>query len=185
MTIHSYPTGEPCWTWRVPEKWSCSEAYLETLDGRRLLDYRRPPPARCFLLAALRGGRQPGRAAAAICTSTRACPRPSPSSSSITSETGGCALPGAEGCAGRGGYRVVIRTRFEPGTLKVGEVVIPGKSQDCFVLAAHLCHPGMVNDDLSGVVVGLDVARSLLAGPPAIPHTACSSCPRRSARWLT
>jgi aminopeptidase-like protein len=62
-------------------------------------------------------------------------------------------------------YRVVIRTQLEPGSLKVGEVVVPGKSQDCFVLAAHLCHPGMVNDDLSGVVVGLEVARALLAGP--------------------
>jgi aminopeptidase-like protein len=59
-------------------------------------------------------------------------------------------------------YRVVIRTSFEPGTLKVGEIVIPGKSMETFVVVAHLCHPSMVNDDLSGVVVGLDVARSLL-----------------------
>jgi aminopeptidase-like protein len=62
-------------------------------------------------------------------------------------------------------YRVVIRSQFEAGALKVGEVVVPGKSRDCFVLAAHLCHPAMVNDDLSGVVVGLEVARLLLAGP--------------------
>ena len=38
MIIHEYPTGEPCWTWRVPEKWTCDQAYLETLDGRRLID---------------------------------------------------------------------------------------------------------------------------------------------------
>jgi aminopeptidase-like protein len=31
-------------------------------------------------------------------------------------------------------------------------------------MAAHLCHPAMVNDDLTGVVVGLDVMRSLLNG---------------------
>ncbi len=43
MTIHEYPTGEPCWTWRVPEKWTCRQAYLETLDGRRLLDYADHP----------------------------------------------------------------------------------------------------------------------------------------------
>jgi aminopeptidase-like protein len=60
---------------------------------------------------------------------------------------------------------VVIETTFEPGTLKVGEVVIPGESDETFVLVAHLCHPAMVNDDLTGVVVGLDVARALLAGP--------------------
>ena len=60
-------------------------------------------------------------------------------------------------------YRVVIRTLFEPGELKVGEIVIPGQSSQTFVLVAHLCHPAMVNDDLTGVVVGLEVARALLA----------------------
>ena len=43
VRIHEYPTGEPCWTWRVPEKWTCHEAYLETLDGRRLIDYADHP----------------------------------------------------------------------------------------------------------------------------------------------
>ncbi|MEK6256762.1 MAG: DUF4910 domain-containing protein, partial [Chloroflexota bacterium] len=38
MTIHEYPSGTPVWTWNVPEKWTCHEAYLETLDGKRLLD---------------------------------------------------------------------------------------------------------------------------------------------------
>ncbi len=43
MKIHEYPTGETCWTWRIPEKWTCHEAYLETLDGRRLIDYTDHP----------------------------------------------------------------------------------------------------------------------------------------------
>src|SRR5512137_888858 len=43
MQIHEYPSGEPCWTWRVPEKWTCHEAYLETLDGRRLIDAAEHP----------------------------------------------------------------------------------------------------------------------------------------------
>ena len=65
-------------------------------------------------------------------------------------------------------YRVVIDSRFEPGHLKVGEVVVPGEVDECFVLVAHLCHPAMVNDDLAGVVVGLDVMRALQAMPK--PH---------------
>jgi len=58
-------------------------------------------------------------------------------------------------------FRVVIRSSFEPGTLKVGEMVIEGESEETFVIVAHLCHPAMVNDDLSGVVVALEVARAL------------------------
>ena len=61
-------------------------------------------------------------------------------------------------------YVVTIRTSFEPGTLKVGEVVIPGESDETFVLTGPLwCHPAMANDDSTGVAVGLEVAKTLLA----------------------
>jgi len=60
-------------------------------------------------------------------------------------------------------YKVVINTTFEFGTLKVGEVIAPGKSDDCIVLCAHLCHPAMVNDDLAGIVVGIKVMQELLS----------------------
>ena len=43
MTVHGYPTGTECWTWLVPEKWTCQEAWLETLDGRRLFSYEDNP----------------------------------------------------------------------------------------------------------------------------------------------
>ena len=43
MQIHEYTTGESCWTWHVPEKWSCHEAFLETVDGVRLIDYADNP----------------------------------------------------------------------------------------------------------------------------------------------
>ncbi len=47
----------------------------------------------------------------------------------------------------------------------MAEAVVPGESRETFVLVAHLCHPAMVNDDLTGVVVGLEAFRRLLAGP--------------------
>src|SRR5690606_18102519 len=34
MQVHEYPSGTECFTWTVPEKWTCREAWLETLDGR-------------------------------------------------------------------------------------------------------------------------------------------------------
>ena len=36
MKIHEYPGGSHCWTWVVPEKWTCIEASLETIDGRQI-----------------------------------------------------------------------------------------------------------------------------------------------------
>ena len=60
-------------------------------------------------------------------------------------------------------YRIVIRSSFSYGTLKVGEIVIPGATQDSVVLECHLCHPHMVNDDMTGVAVAIDIARALRA----------------------
>ncbi|MGW8252082.1 MAG: DUF4910 domain-containing protein, partial [Anaerolineales bacterium] len=165
MTIHEYSTGEPCWTWRVPEKWTCHEAYLETLQGERLIDYAEHPlhvvsyslphvglVSRDELLRHLHVHPSLPDAIPFVFKY-------------YERDWGLCATQRLRDSLRDNAYQVVIRSRFEPGTLKVGEVVVPGESDDCFVLAAHLCHPAMVNDDLSGVVVGLEVARRLLAGP--------------------
>jgi aminopeptidase-like protein len=62
-------------------------------------------------------------------------------------------------------YNVVIRTEFEPGEMKIGEILLQGKQPDTFVIEAHLCHPAQANDDLSGVVVAVETARRLLEIP--------------------
>jgi len=45
--------------------------------------------------------------------------------------------------------------------MRVGEAVAPGASPESIVLCSHLCHPAMVNDDMTGVAVGLEVIRRL------------------------
>ena len=165
MRTHEYPTGMRCWTWLVPEKWSCQEAYLETLDGRRLFSYADHPlhvvsyslpfegdVSRELLLEHLHVHptlpdaipfifKYYDRDWALCCSRTLR--------DSLTDER----------------YRVVIRSHASFGTLKVGEVVVDGETDETVVLCAHLCHPGMANDDLSGVLVGLDVMRALREGP--------------------
>ena len=43
LIIHKYASGTKCWTWEIPDKWSCREAYVETLDGRRIIDNANSP----------------------------------------------------------------------------------------------------------------------------------------------
>ena len=43
LKIHKIPTGTKCWTWIVPEKWSVKEAYIDDLDGNRILDLKNHP----------------------------------------------------------------------------------------------------------------------------------------------
>jgi len=168
MTIHAYPSGEPCWTWRVPEKWTCHTAYLETLDGRRLIDYNDHPLHVVSYSLPFEGvvSREE------LLQHLHVHPHHADAIPFVFKyyqrDWGLCTSQKLRDSLQDDAYRVVIRSSFTQGSLKVGEVVIPGKSAETFVLAAHLCHPAMVNDDLTGVVVGIDIAQALLAGPT--PH---------------
>ncbi|HSF82384.1 MAG TPA: DUF4910 domain-containing protein [Anaerolineales bacterium] len=160
--VHAYPTGEACWTWRVPEKWTCLEATLETLDGKRLLDYAEHPLHAVSYSLPFEGVVRREELLQHLHVHPR-LPDAIPFVFKYYDRDWGlCATQELRDQLGDEAYRVVIRTSFEPGALKVGEVNIPGESDETFVLVAHLCHPAMVNDDLTGVVVGLEVARALL-----------------------
>jgi aminopeptidase-like protein len=165
MTIHEYPTGTPCWTWKIPEKWTCDEAFLETLDGERIIDVKNHPLHVVSYSLPFEGVVKRKDLLPHLHTHQRLVDA-IPFVFKYYDRDWGLCLPQAlKNTLKEEAYRVVIRTRFEQGTLKVGEVVIPGESAESFMLAAHLCHPAMVNDDLTGCVVGLDVARALLKGP--------------------
>ena len=161
MTIHAYPTGMPCWTWLVPEKWTCHEAYLETLDGRRVfsvsdhalhvVSYSLPYDGIVGREELLRHLHVHPRLRDAIPFMFKYYER----------DWGLCCSAAVRDTLTDDSYRVVIRSTFSLGTLKVGEVIVPGTTDETIVLCAHLCHPAMVNDDLTGVVVGMDVMRAL------------------------
>ena len=165
MHIHEYPTGTECFTWIVPEKWTCHEAWLETLEGRRLISYADHPlhavsyslpfdgiVTRDELMRHLHvHPLLPGAVPFIFKYYER--------------DWGLCCSQRLRDSLTDAHYRVRIRTSFTYGTLKVGEVVVPGRTNETIVLAAHLCHPGMANDDLSGVAVGIGVIRELLRAP--------------------
>ncbi len=162
MTIHKYPTGTECWTWLVPEKWTCQEAWLETLGGCRLFSYEDSPLH--VVSYSLPVNREVSREE--LFEHLHVHPRLPDAIPFVFKyyerDWGLCCSKTLKDSLRDDRYRVVIRSDFSYGTLKVGEVIVPGRSSETFVLCAHLCHPAMANDDLSGVVVGLKVMQELL-----------------------
>lgn len=163
MMIHEVPSGTKVWTWTVPEAWSCSEAYLDTLDGHRLIDladhplhavsYSLPFEGEIIREELLRHLHVHPNLPDAIPYVFKYYQR----------DWGLCASQELRDSLKDDRYKVTIRSEFKPGSLKIGEVIVPGEVDECFVVAAHLDHPAMVNDDLTGVVVGLEAAKQLLA----------------------
>lgn len=160
LTVHEVPSGTQCWTWRVPNKWGCREAYIEA-GGQRLVDVADHP------LHIVYGSQPIDRMVSheeLMQHLTWKDDRPGaiPFEFKYYEPDWGFCIPrnwlprftAAE-------YRVKIDVVDEPGTLKIGEHFIQGESDRCVVIVAHLCHPAMVNDDLAGVAVSVDIARRL------------------------
>jgi aminopeptidase-like protein len=162
MTIHEYPSGTECWTWLVPEKWTCHQAFLEALDGRRLFSYDDNPLH--VVSYSLPIDRVVSREE--LFRHLHVHPELPEAIPFIFKyyerDWGLCCSQKLKASLAEDHYRVVIQSTFSYGALKVGEIVAHGSSAETFVLCAHLCHPAMVNDDLSGVVVGLKVMQELL-----------------------
>jgi aminopeptidase-like protein len=63
-------------------------------------------------------------------------------------------------------YEVCIDSSLHNGHLTYGEVYLPGNTDDEILISAHICHPSLANDNLSGVVVAAYLARHI----SQIPH---------------
>ena len=165
MAIHEFPTGIECLTWLIPEKWTCKEAWLETLDGRRQFSYADHPLHVASYSLPFDGIVSKEE----LLKHLHVHPLMPDAVPFIFKyyerDWGLCCTRQMRETLTEEQYRVIIRTEFSYSTLKVGEVILPGETEESIVLCAHLCHPGQVNDDLSGLVVGMEVMRRLMLLP--------------------
>lgn len=161
MTLHEYPTGTECWSWIIPEKWTCREAYLETLDGRRLFsygDHMLHVPSYSWPFDGVIGRDELFEHLTVHPVLKDATPY---HYLFYRREWGLCCSQALKETLTDDQYRVVIDAAFSFGLLKVGETVIQGASDDCIVICGQLDHPAQANDGLSGCIVGVEVMREL------------------------
>lgn len=167
LTIHEVPSGTRCWTWTIPNQWDCQEAWIEPLnaDGSpaeaRLVDLADHPLH--IVYGSLPIDRIVDREELlAHLTFKEDRPGAIPFEFKYYEPDWGFCVP--RNWLPRftaDSYRVKINAVSQPGTLKVGEHFIQGQTERCIVIVSHLCHPAMVNDDLAGVAVSVDVARHI------------------------
>lgn len=161
LKIHEIPTGTKCWTWIVPEKWSVKEAYIDEVGGAKVLDLKDHPlhvmsyslpvdeiVTKEELMKHLHTNpKRPG----AIPFEFKYYER----------DWGFCIQNNKLKELTKDKYKVFIDSKFEKGSLKVGDYTIEGETEETIVVMAHLCHPAMVNDDLTGVAVLVDIAKKV------------------------
>lgn len=161
LKIHKVATGTKCWTWHVPEKWSVKEAWIEDMKGNRILDLKDHP------LHVLSYSLPVDKTVSKEVLLEHLHTIPNKPNTIpyefkfYERDWGFCIEHNKLEQLTDDNYKIFIDSKFENGTLKIGECIIPGQSDNSIVLVAHSCHPAMANDDLAGVSVLVDIAKDL------------------------
>ncbi len=161
IEIHEVATGTPVFDWTVPNEWNIREAWVKDPDGRKIVDFAdhslhvlnySVPVHETLALDELQ----------AHLHSLPEHPVWIPYRTSYFQERWGFCLPHRQREAlPSGNYEVYIDSTLERGHLTYGELVLPGKSQQEFLLSCHVCHPSLANDNLSSLAVSTTLAERL------------------------
>lgn len=158
-------SGTTCHDWTVNDEWTVRDAYVADLSGRRVIDFQKHtlhlmgysvPVREQMTLAQLRPHLY----------TLPEHPDWIPYCTSYYQHTWGFCLTQRQlDTMDEGPYDVVIDSHIGPGELSIGEVLVLGDSEEEVLISAHTCHPSLVNDNLSGIVVATEVAAALAALP--------------------
>ncbi len=162
---HEVPSGTTAYDWTVAEEWNLREAWIADASGRRLVDSREHN-------LHVVGYSEPVRLTVSreeLLTHLHSLPEHPdwiPYRTSYYHRTWGFCVPHRlVEELGEGPFEVVVDADLAPGHLTYGELVLLGDSEEEVMLTAHLCHPSIANDNLSGLVLATELARTLAALP--------------------
>ncbi len=169
LEIHSFPSGTECFTWRVPPGWAVDRAEIRL--GDRVLLRHADHPLTVQPYSDSFSGRVGRDELLKHLVWSEARPDAYAYRAQLAYQTDlrrdwQMSLPWAVvRDLPEGDYEIDLRTRFFDGAMPVGEAVLEGDSPHSILIVAHICHPGIADDGLSGAVTGIRLMRWLSALP--------------------
>jgi aminopeptidase-like protein len=154
-------TGTKVYDWTVAKEWNVKDAYIKNSSGRKIVDFKNSnlhllnysiPVKKRVLLEELKEH---------IFTIPE---RPDwiPYRTSYYNENWGFCMTHNQFLELRDKeFDVVIDSCLTNGYLTYGECFIEGEKKDEVLLSCHICHPSLCNDNLSGIVLSVFLAKHL------------------------
>lgn len=153
LKIFEVPSGTKVFDWVVPKEWKISEAYIETLDGTRILDFKENNlhvvgysipinkiVSRDELLSILYTQKDQPNAVPYV-------------TSYYKERYGFCCTECFKESLADDYYHIVIKSELFEGYLNYAEVILPGYENKEVMFSTYICHPSMANNEISGPIV--------------------------------
>lgn len=164
LTVHEVPSGMTVFDWTVPKEWNIRDAYVKDASGRRVIDFQVNNLHVVSYSAPVRRRMSKIELLPHLHTLPD-YPDWIPYRTSYYKESWGFCLSHRQLAAfPEGEYEVCIDSTLTDGSLTYGECFIAGEYDDEVLLYAHICHPSLCNDNLSGIAVATLLARELKTG---------------------
>jgi aminopeptidase-like protein len=171
IELHEVPSGTRVLDWTVPPEWNLREAWIADQSGRRIVDAR-DHPLHILGYSAAVATRLPGKELQEHLWSLPERPDLIPARTSYWERRWGFCLADSVRRTIRDDELYDVRidaTHDESGSLTYGEGVIRGTTEDELLLSTYVCHPGLANDGVSGIVAVALLGRYAPAG--ALRHS--------------
>ncbi|MFB5085874.1 DUF4910 domain-containing protein [Psychrobacillus sp. PGGUH221] len=162
VQLYEVQTGTKVFDWEVPKEWNIKDAYIMDEKGRKIVDFKKhnlhvvgysTPIDKILSLDELQKHLY----------SIEEQPNAIPYITSYYKERWGfCISHHEREKLKEGNYHVFIDSELKNGNLTYGEFIIPGESDKEVFLSTYLCHPSMANNELSGPVLAVYLAKWLM-----------------------
>ncbi|MFQ5717498.1 MAG: DUF4910 domain-containing protein, partial [Nitrospinales bacterium] len=161
INITEVPSGTQVFDWTVPNEWNISDAYILDPDGKKIVDFQE---SNLHVL----GYSEPVDAKVHLdelkkhLHSLPDMPDAIPYLTSYYKRQWGFCLKHRDLASLKDGtYTVKIDSTLKPGSLTIGECLLPGKQENEILLSCYTCHPSSANDCLSGMALAAMLGKLL------------------------
>lgn len=165
LLIHEVPSGYQAFDWTVPDEWNIQSASLVDPDGSTVVDFadsnlhvvNYSEPTDTYV---------DWEDLQSHLHSIPELPNAIPYVTSYYNRNWGFCLPDSQLLKlKQGTYHATIESTVSPGSLSYAELLLPGESNQEVFITTYVCHPSMANNELSGPVVSVALARWLMSMP--------------------
>ena len=158
LEVTEVPSGTAVLDWQVPLEWNIRSATIRALDGRYLVNFA---DNNLHIVSYSKPiHKEVSRAELAQHVHTLPDqPELIPYRTGYFADDWGFCMPDNLWRTMQDeSYRIDIDSDLSPGSLTYGELFLPGQLPEEVLITAHVCHPSLANDNLSGIAVALALA---------------------------